>query len=157
MQNYVEYNILMEYMEGGSLSDIMRKNETGLKIGTIKNIMRQLLRGITHLHEHNIIHRDLKPANILTCTKQAIFKIADFGISTEVIEQMSTCKRSVAGTPWYMAPEVILGQPYSFGVDIWSLGCVLYGKVIPDAGGECLEIVVPAPDPSEHVVAEPFG
>ena len=129
MQNYVEYNILMEYMEGGSLSDIMRKNETGLKIGTIKNIMRQLLRGITHLHEHNIIHRDLKPANILTCTKQAIFKIADFGISTEVIEQMSTCKRSVAGTPWYMAPEVILGQPYSFGVDIWSLGCVLYELV----------------------------
>ena len=82
-----------------------------------------------HLHEKEIIHRDLKPANILMNDDGSVFKIADFGISVSVIEQVGLCKRSVAGTPWYMAPEVINRKPYGYGVDIWSLGCCLFELV----------------------------
>ena len=64
--------------------------------------------------------------SILTNKALDTFKITDFGISTQVKENMTTVKRTCAGTPWYMAPEVILDEPYSYGADIWSLGCLCF-------------------------------
>jgi serine/threonine protein kinase len=56
-------------------------------------------------------------------------KIADFGICTKVKECETFKQRSLLGTPYYMAPEVIMEKPYSFEVDIWSLGCIVYELV----------------------------
>ena len=56
-------------------------------------------------------------------------KIVDFGISTKVKDSETLKNRSVLGTPWYMAPEVILERPYAFEADIWSVGCILYELV----------------------------
>jgi len=97
-------------------------------------ILRQVLRGLAHLHGKKVIHRDLKPANILitetgvgmvtTITISAltaVVKITDFGASTQVID-VATMRRSCIGTPYYAAPEVIAVEPYSYSADIWSVG-----------------------------------
>jgi len=126
LQNVVEYNVIMEYMDEGSLADILKNHKRGIAKPQIQEIMRQVLSGLQYLHSHNIIHRDLKPANILVSKNGNQYKITDFGISTQVKEKMTNVRRTVAGTPWYMAPEVILGKPYSYAADIWSLGCLCF-------------------------------
>lgn len=58
-----------------------------------------------------------------------IIKIVDFGISTKVKDCETFRKRTLLGTPWYMAPEVILEKPYAYEADVWSLGCIIYELV----------------------------
>eukprot|EP00826_Nyctotherus_ovalis_P042295 TRINITY_DN4331_c0_g2_i3.p1 TRINITY_DN4331_c0_g2~~TRINITY_DN4331_c0_g2_i3.p1 ORF type:complete len:798 (-),score=249.92 TRINITY_DN4331_c0_g2_i3:143-2536(-) len=126
LQNAVEYNLFMEYMDGGSLAENIRKHSEGLPREKVQDIVRQVLSGLEYLHARNIIHRDLKPGNILANKEFDTFKITDFGISTQVKENMTNARRTRAGTPWYMAPEVILDEPYSYAADIWSLGCLCF-------------------------------
>eukprot|EP00826_Nyctotherus_ovalis_P014883 TRINITY_DN14188_c0_g1_i4.p1 TRINITY_DN14188_c0_g1~~TRINITY_DN14188_c0_g1_i4.p1 ORF type:complete len:327 (+),score=89.82 TRINITY_DN14188_c0_g1_i4:73-1053(+) len=125
LENVAEYNVIMEYIEKGSLVDLLKSHKRGLPRSQIQETVRQILKGLQYLHAHNIIHRDLKPANILVGNDDQ-YKITDFGISTQVREKMTTVKRTCAGTPWYMAPEVILDKPYSYAADIWSLGCLTF-------------------------------
>jgi len=90
----------------------------------LKNYLRQILKGLAHLHKRRIIHRDLKPGNVLLTQDKKILKITDFGISKQTVND-SICTRSgCVGTPWYMAPEVIQSQPYSTKSDIWSFACL---------------------------------
>ena len=126
LKNMLEYNIIMEYMENGSLFDMLKMEQRGLTMPLLKNILKQVLSGLQYLHSKNIIHRDIKPQNILVNRNKTIYKITDFGICTKVEEKYFNIKRSCAGTPWYMAPEIILGEPYSFSADIWSLGCLAF-------------------------------
>ena len=126
----IDYNILMEFMPGGNLQQLIQKYPSGLKISRVRTIVRQILEGLYYLHQNNIIHRDLKPENILLNRELTGIKIGDFGISTNMSQlETSMKKRTCAGTPWYMAPEIILSEPYSFGVDIWSLGCCCFELV----------------------------
>lgn len=117
-------NIVMEYISGGCLASMIRK-QGAFEIETTKQITRDVLQGLAYLHANNIIHRDLKPANVLA---GEVYKITDFGISTQVCE-LESVARSCVGTPWYMAPEVIMQEPYSFSADIWSLGCLVFELV----------------------------
>lgn len=110
--NAVQYNILMEYMEGGSLEAMLLKSKSKiLKLPMTKSIIRQILEGLEYLHENRIIHRDLKPGNILMDENHQRFKIADFGVATSVIGKHTNTKRTETGTAWYMAPEVIKNEP----------------------------------------------
>lgn len=121
--NAIQYNILMEYCEGGSLDQKLQKRKgKPLKLSLIKLIIIHILNGLTYLHDNRIIHRDLKPANILMDKENKIFKIADFGVATEIIGKNSNDKRTNTGTAWYMSPEVIKNEPYSFPIDIWAVG-----------------------------------
>lgn len=101
-----EHVILMEYMEGGSLEDLIRKNranEAKMDKTTAKIYIRQVLRGLEHLHcVRHIIHRDIKPANLLIAAEGHI-KISDFGESKYLARGGATIK----GTPLYMAPEIL--------------------------------------------------
>lgn len=101
-----EHNILMEYMGGGSIEDVIRKNkanETRMDETTAKIFIRQVLLGLEYLHcIKSIIHRDIKPANLLIAETQEL-KISDFGESKYLNEGENTIK----GTPMYMAPEII--------------------------------------------------
>ncbi|XP_057898569.1 serine/threonine-protein kinase PAK 3-like [Melospiza georgiana] len=112
--------LVMEYMDGGALSDVIRK--TFLSEDHIAAISRECLQGLDFLHSNNVIHRDVKSDNILLRTDGSV-KLTDFGLSTQLnSEQSRPCL--VAGTPWWMAPEVATGQPYGPKVDIWSFGIV---------------------------------
>ncbi|XP_054139225.1 serine/threonine-protein kinase PAK 3-like, partial [Melozone crissalis] len=112
--------LVMEYMDGGALSDIIYK--TCLSEHHVASISRECLQGLHFLHSNHVIHRDVKSDNILLRTDGSV-KLTDFGLSTQLTpEQSRPCL--VAGTPWWMAPEVVTGQPYGPKVDIWSFGIV---------------------------------
>ena len=77
-----------------------------------------------HIHSKNILHRDLKPKNILL-TKDNQAKIGDFGIS-KMLDNTFDMAKTATGTPYYLSPEVCLGQQYDNKSDMWMLGCILY-------------------------------
>lgn len=114
--------ILMEYCDGGSLRDLLDKREQVLSEDQISIIMRDLLKGLQLIHtRYRIVHRDIKAANILL-TMNGEVRIADFGVSRR-FESSGTCHtKTIVGTPYWMAPEVITGNNYSYSADIWSMG-----------------------------------
>ncbi|NWX25749.1 PAK3 kinase, partial [Notiomystis cincta] len=80
------------------------------------------LRGLDFLHSNGVIHRDVKSCNILLRTDGSV-KLADFGIYAQLTPEQNQ-RQSMTGTSWWMAPEVLTGQPYGPKVDIWSFGIV---------------------------------
>jgi NIMA (never in mitosis gene a)-related kinase len=84
----------------------------------------QLCLAIKHIHARKILHRDLKSQNIFL-TKANQVKIGDFGIS-KVLENTSDFAWTSLGTPYYLSPEICMGQKYDYKSDTWMLGCILY-------------------------------
>lgn len=126
MYNVYEDNsiikIMMEYANKGNLYEYIKLNRNGLKEVDAFKYFYQVIAAILFLHEHNIIHRDIKPENLLL-TDEDIIKLCDFGWSKEI----DLAKRSTfCGTVEYMAPEIVNNENYDLGIDIWSLGILLY-------------------------------
>ncbi|CAK7326992.1 unnamed protein product [Dovyalis caffra] len=117
-------NILLEFVPGGSISSLLGKFGS-FPESVIRMYTKQLLLGLEYLHSNGIMHRDIKGANILVDNKGCI-KLADFGASKKVVE-LATINgaKSMKGTPYWMAPEVILQTGHSFSADIWSVGCTV--------------------------------
>ncbi|RMB89067.1 hypothetical protein DUI87_34525 [Hirundo rustica rustica] len=88
----------------------------------IATVSRECLQGLDFLHSNHVVHRDVKSINILLRTDGSV-KLADFGLSAQLTPEQSR-RSSVIGTAWWMAPEVVKGQPYGPKVDIWSFGIV---------------------------------
>jgi serine/threonine protein kinase len=115
--------IALEYMDAGSLADIMKRTGT-FPEPAIACVAYQSLQGLVFLHkERHIVHRDLKPANILANSRGEV-KIADFGVNRE-LEHSFDAAGSFVGTAPYMSPERITGGQYSYSSDVWSLGLTL--------------------------------
>jgi serine/threonine protein kinase len=117
--------ILMEYVPGGSIAQQI-KMHGALNEGLCRKWTYEILEGLHHLHSNGIAHRDIKGANILVTSTGSI-KLADFGSAAQ--KQMGMCGpdgfKSVRGTPFWMAPEVVMGETYGWPADIWSLGCTV--------------------------------
>ncbi|ESQ35976.1 hypothetical protein EUTSA_v10006999mg [Eutrema salsugineum] len=121
-------NILLEFVPGGSISSLLEKFGP-FPESVVRTYTKQLLFGLEYLHNHAIMHRDIKGANILVDNKGCI-KLADFGASKQVAELATISgAKSMKGTPYWMAPEVILQTGHSFSADIWSVGCTVIEMV----------------------------
>ena len=90
--------------------------------------MRHILLGVLYLHENKIIHRDLKLGNVFLNDNMEC-KIGDFGLATRV-DYDGERKKTLCGTPNYIAPEVLGKKGHSYEVDVWSLGCILYTLLV---------------------------
>lgn len=111
--------IVMEYCAGGSICDLMAICERTLQEDQIAVVVKQALMGLEYLHSQHKIHRDIKAGNILL-TADGDCKLADFGVSAELTNTMAK-RKTVIGTPYWMAPEVLQSTEYDGKADIWSL------------------------------------
>ncbi|KAI2630488.1 mitogen-activated protein kinase [Xylaria nigripes] len=123
-------NIFLEYVPGGSVQTML--NSYGaLPEPLVRSFVRQILEGLSYLHNRDIIHRDIKGANILVDNKGTI-KISDFGISKKIEASNilsgpnnNRNRPSLQGSVFWMAPEVVKQTSYTRKADIWSLGCLV--------------------------------
>jgi len=118
--------VVMEYMSAGSLYDIVKLYRHGAKLTEemASYVMHEVLQAVSFLHTKNRIHRDIKVDNILLA-KDGSVKMADFGTAVQLTFQKLR-RNTLAGTPYYMAPELIQRLPYKEKVDIWSIGITVY-------------------------------
>lgn len=113
--------ILMEYCDRGSLRDMIDFRNLCLTEKQAAIVIKDVLTGIYILHtKHKVLHRDIKAANILIMSDGQT-RLTDFGISRDFSGGTLNTMSSI-GTPYWMAPEVINAQPYSYPADIWSIG-----------------------------------
>jgi predicted Ser/Thr protein kinase len=117
--------IVMEYVDGGSLVDLIVKEKKVPPLRTVE-IMSDILSGLHHAHERGVIHRDIKPANVLL-TSQGRAKVIDFGLAKDAEAQtILTLSGNVVGTPAYMAPEQAKGEGSGPPADLYSCGILTF-------------------------------
>lgn len=111
--------MFIELMDGGSLTEILGRN---IRWGEpqISYVCREMTKGLAFLHRQHRLHRDIKSDNVLVNSNGEV-KLGDFGFSVNLTEEQNK-RKSVVGTPYWMAPELIRGLDYNDRVDVWSLG-----------------------------------
>mmetsp|Transcript_33207 Transcript_33207/g.32623 ORF Transcript_33207/g.32623 Transcript_33207/m.32623 type:complete len:123 (+) Transcript_33207:655-1023(+) len=117
----------MEYAEGGNLSDKIisaKLKKMWFDTSSILDWISQVILGVQLMHSKRILHRDLKSQNLFL-TKDGVLKIGDFGIAKE-LETIKKLTETNVGTPYFMSPEVVRGEPYGEKADVWAIGVILY-------------------------------
>ncbi len=141
--------VVMEYVAGESLQDVIERNPNGLPEDQIHHWLVGIARGLAYLHDHGIVHRDLKPGNLFL--DQGVVKIGDYGLSKFISCSCRSGQTESVGTFHYMAPEIGLGR-YGKEIDIYALGILLYEMLtghVPFEGESSQEIIM------KHLTADP--
>jgi serine/threonine protein kinase len=115
--------IVMEYCGGGSMNDIIRICKSQISEECIRAITAFAISGLHHIHSVLFIHRDIKAANILL-TNSGKAKLADFGVSVQLANTLQK-RKTITGTPYWIAPEVVQEVSYGAKADVWSLGITI--------------------------------
>lgn len=119
--------VVMEFVSGTNVKELLKNG--ALPLERAVDIVRQVLSGLSHAHEHGIIHRDIKPANIMLTQKAGVgdvAKILDFGLARSTHDTTNLTGAMVLGTPSYMAPEQIRGGDIDGRVDLYACGVMLF-------------------------------
>uniref|UniRef100_A0A8C8K120 protein kinase C n=1 Tax=Oncorhynchus tshawytscha TaxID=74940 RepID=A0A8C8K120_ONCTS len=118
--------VVMEKLHGDMLEMILSSEKGRLPERITKFFVSQILQALHHLHFKNIVHCDLKPENVLLASSDAFpqVKLCDFGFARIIGEK--SFRRSVVGTPAYLAPEVLRNKGYNRSLDMWSVGVIIY-------------------------------
>src|SRR5437867_300677 len=116
--------LLMEYVEGENLKDLYARHDPVL-LENVAQILIDMGLGLEHVHESGFMHLDFKPENVLV-TRNARVRLVDFDLAQPIPEKPTKMSKKNPGTPAYMAPEQLLGQPISHRVDIFSFGVAAY-------------------------------
>jgi serine/threonine protein kinase len=127
-QSDTKLYLVLDFFSGGELGIHLEKGK--FNEAQARFYCAELILGLAHLHSQSIVYRDLKPGNILLEADGHI-KIADFGLSKK-FKRGEIRAKTFCGTPVYMAPEIIERQPYSFPVDWWALGVIMFEMMTGD-------------------------
>ena len=141
--------IVMEYVAGESLADLIDRNPEGLPVDEAVRWIREILAGVEHLHQAGIVHRDLKPSNIFD--DSGCVKVGDYGLAKFITASRRSGHTQSVGTVFYMAPEVGSGR-YGREVDIYAIGVIFYEMLtgnVPFPGETPAEVLM------KHLTAAP--
>ena len=141
--------VVMEYVAGESLKDVIDRNPNGMPIDEVNRWIAGISAGVAYLHDHGIVHRDLKPGNIFL--DEGTVKIGDYGLSKFISVSRHSGQTASVGTVHYMAPEIGSGN-YSKEIDLYALGIVLHEMLtgrVPFDGESSQEIIM------KHLTADP--
>lgn len=119
--------IILELCRKRSMMELHKRRKALSECET-RYFMKQILDGVFYLHQHKIIHRDLKLGNVFLNDELQV-KIGDFGLATR-LEHDGERKKTVCGTPNYIAPEVLTKIGHSYEADVWSIGCIMYTLLV---------------------------
>ena len=142
--------IVMEHASKGDLCAHLKQLRAAgqrLTIATALDWFVQLLLALKYIHGHKVLHRDVALKNVFLCD-DSVVKLGDFGVA-RVLECTGDLAQTKVGTPCYISPERCEARPYSYGSDVWAMGCVLYelltmrpafcGETIPEVTNKILE------------------
>ena len=144
-----EWFVIMEYVSGASLRDLLLSDPRGLGVEKAAYFLREIGKGLAYLHGRGIVHRDLKPGNIFF--DEGYVKIGDYGLSKAIAASRHSGQTMSVGTVHYMAPEIGSGE-YNKTIDIYALGVMLYEMLlgrVPFEGATMGEILM------KHLTAQP--
>ncbi|VDD94216.1 unnamed protein product [Enterobius vermicularis] len=151
------YYIIMEYMEGGTLAEVSKKQN--LTEHQVRKIIRDVATAVKHLHSKDVVHTDIKPANILCSKNGEIWKLGDFGSAHHYSLIGKIFSKTYAVTRQYAAPETVAKKCYGKSVDIWSIGVVMYELLFDklpfeETNDRKLEFTLQFPSEKENFVSE---
>jgi serine/threonine protein kinase len=119
-----DHYIITDYYPNGNLYNLFRKRRNKFNEFEIKNYLIQMVNALIYLKQNNIIHRDIKPHHFVISDDFQL-KLCGFHLARKIKFKLDKIKGN-AGTPNYMAPEIVKNENYSFEVDVWSLGVTIY-------------------------------
>ena len=152
-RGFSSFFISMEFVSGPTLNQLIREEPAFVR-RNLGALMRQIVDAVGYAHQRHVIHRDLKPANLIVAERQQV-KILDFGIARR-LDELDLSASGATGTPYYMAPEQILGENPDERTDVYALGVTFFQMAtgtLPFATGNVLRAHLEQPPPDPQALA----